>query len=92
MIWTDLATNNFWLRDSLPGNLQNKARILNFQYDATAFFDRKTTTWDVEELIRKLCRLLEGVRKGLGGERPLIFMCYSLGGLIAKEVSQVTPY
>lgn len=76
----------------LPKNMSN-ARILSFGYDAsvTAFFGRTSSDTILQHahtLVAELVadRQLEGAMN-----RPIIFICHSLGGIVVKRVRMLNP-
>jgi hypothetical protein len=90
--WTTKKTEKFWLADPemLPKNMSN-ARILSYGYDASvaSLFGRTSSDRILQHahiLIAELVanRLLEGAM-----ERPIIFICHSLGGIVVKRVCTV---
>lgn len=70
-----------WLRDELP-NMVPKARILLYQYDASAAYSKSQSTF-----IDKASQLLEALRieRKLDPDRPLILMGHSMGGLLIEQ-------
>lgn len=87
--WTTKKTEKFWLADPemLPKNMSN-ARILSYGYDAsvTALFGRTSSNRILQHahtLVAELVanRMLEGAM-----DRPIIFICHSLGGIVVKRV------
>jgi tetratricopeptide (TPR) repeat protein len=83
--WTDAQTRCFWLRDLLPFDLP--VRVLTFGYDANtkSLFGNGTA----DKIHRHAQNLLEGLigqRESDGTtERPIIFICHGLGGIIVKK-------
>ncbi|KAL8767848.1 MAG: hypothetical protein Q9209_005740 [Squamulea sp. 1 TL-2023] len=86
--WTTDKTQRFWLADKemLPKNISN-ARMLSFGYDAsvTAFLGRTSSDTILQHahtLVAELVadRQLEGALN-----RPIIFVCHSLGGIVVKR-------
>ncbi|KAI1803224.1 hypothetical protein F4811DRAFT_525973 [Daldinia bambusicola] len=77
--WT--AGDTLWLKDFLPEKLPT-ARILLFGYNSNVAF--RTATAGVREQAENLLNRLERVRAGCPN-RPLIFICHSLGGIIVKR-------
>ncbi|KAL8750818.1 MAG: hypothetical protein Q9199_006829 [Rusavskia elegans] len=86
--WTTNKTDKFWLADQemLPKHMSN-ARILSFGYDASvaAFFGRTSSDTILQHahtLVAELVadRQLEGAMN-----RPIIFICHSLGGIVVKR-------
>ncbi|KAI4601048.1 Serine active site containing protein 1 [Pestalotiopsis sp. 9143b] len=77
--WT--AGNALWLQDFLPQRLPN-ARILLFDYNANVAF--QTSTAGVLEQAESLLNQLE-IARAAQTDRPLIFICHSLGGILVKR-------
>ncbi|KAH8648214.1 hypothetical protein BGZ60DRAFT_553049, partial [Tricladium varicosporioides] len=73
--------NKLWLKDFLPNDIPN-ARVLLFGYNANVGFKRSIA--GVREQADNLLFLLRQKRR-LSPERPIIFICHSLGGLIVKR-------
>jgi hypothetical protein len=71
-----------WLRDFLPKKTPN-ARILLFGYNSNAAL--ATSAAGVQDQAEVLFSRLVRERKS-APNRPLIFICHSLGGLIVKRV------
>ena len=84
--WTDPATNVQWLRDLLPKTLGN-ARVLAFEYNANkASFYGAYSADRIQQHAQTLVADLQGDRSLEGcSERPLIFICHGLGGIIVKK-------
>ncbi len=84
--WTDTQTGILWLRDLLPFNIL-PARILVFGYnaDATTFFGDGSAN-RIMHHAQTLVAELEAVR-ALGNvrERPIVFVCHGLGGILVKK-------
>ncbi|RMZ78821.1 hypothetical protein DV738_g3687, partial [Chaetothyriales sp. CBS 135597] len=85
------ATHNpevFWPVDLLPGILEEqRCRILTYGYDATVAAFTDGTSKDkihnhAEHLVGRLAAN-RNLKKAL--ERPIIFICHSLGGLVVKR-------
>jgi hypothetical protein len=81
--WTAKSTGKMWLRDFLPHKVP-KARIFLFGYNSNAALS--TSTAGVQDQAETLFSRLIRERKD-APERPLIFICHSLGGLIVNRVS-----
>ena len=73
-----------WLRDFLPTSTPfDRSRIMTFSYDA-ALLDRTSDSSPVvwaDELLREIC----SVRSMRERSRPILFVCHSMGGLVARE-------
>ncbi|KAH8647072.1 hypothetical protein BGZ60DRAFT_570501 [Tricladium varicosporioides] len=80
--WTDPSTNDLWLRDFLPKKL-SKARVMSFGYDSRLAFSGSMAGLD-DFALDLLDRLLAAHRSS-GNDRPLIFVCHSLGGIVVKK-------
>ncbi|KAF2186508.1 TPR-like protein [Zopfia rhizophila CBS 207.26] len=84
--WTDPKTGVLWLRDLLPEKLHN-VRVLTYNYKAEALTSPGQGTADrilphATSLVAELCadRQLNDAY-----DRPIIFICHGLGGLLAKR-------
>ncbi|KAI1326333.1 hypothetical protein F5Y16DRAFT_234913 [Xylariaceae sp. FL0255] len=74
-----------WLRDFLPSNpLFERSRVMTYGY--SSLITDNSNTAEVEEWASGLLREVSSART-LSQERsrPTIFVCHSLGGLIARE-------
>jgi hypothetical protein len=84
--WTDTRTGVLWLRDLLPQDAL-VARVLTFGYDgcpSTFFADRPTDP--VTTIAMNLVSYLRANRDDAKCEqRPIIFICHGLGGLVVKK-------
>lgn len=80
--WTAQRSKKLWLRDFLPKQIP-KARIMIFGYNANVALDSGTD--GVCEQATNLCQRLHHERQE-APNRPLIFVCHSLGGLVVKRV------
>ncbi|KAM7212754.1 hypothetical protein V8F06_011843 [Rhypophila decipiens] len=81
--WTD-AEGHLWLRDSLPEKIPD-TRIMTFGYDSAVAFSRSRLT--INDFALELLERLRLVRKlAVEQQRPLIFICHSLGGVLFKEM------
>lgn len=78
------ADTKMWLRDLLPGTHPfQTARIMTFGYNSTLF---ETHSKDrLQNWADYLLRGLEEVRQGAAANRPIIFVCHSLGGIVARK-------
>ncbi|KAK0621967.1 hypothetical protein B0T17DRAFT_307871 [Bombardia bombarda] len=77
--WT--AEGKLWLRDYLPQTAPN-ARVLLAGYNSNAALG--TTTLDIRGQANNLLNRLDAMRKE-DPDRPLIFICHSMGGLVVKQ-------
>ncbi len=86
--WTDKKTSLNWLSDKrfLAKDISN-ARIMTFGYNSARYFSRSEA--DVRDFASGLLIALKSKRRGRGEKnRPIIFLCHSLGGLVFKQVSE----
>ncbi|KAI1127171.1 hypothetical protein F5Y10DRAFT_266376 [Nemania abortiva] len=72
--------DKLWLRDFLPAKAP-RMRVLLFGYNSNAAFSSAGA--GVEEVVQDLLNLIMNSRED--PDRPLIFVCHSLGGLIVKR-------
>jgi len=79
--WQHPKTKAKWLHDFLPGDIKN-ARVMVYGYNSAVAFSKSAA--GVEEFARDLLERLSTVRQD--GDRPLIFICHSMGGLVVKKV------
>ncbi|KAI1861556.1 hypothetical protein JX265_009523 [Neoarthrinium moseri] len=81
--WSE-KDGHLWLRDSLPAHVP-EARILTYGYDSAVFFSSSTMTLDgfSRDLLSSLGHER---RRDDSRQRPLIFICHSLGGLLFKQM------
>ncbi|KAI9774757.1 MAG: hypothetical protein M1839_001624 [Geoglossum umbratile] len=80
MTWTAF-NQNMWLKDFLPKKLPT-ARILLFGYNSNVAF--QTSIAGVREQAENLLNRLNGKRRD-AMDRPILFICHSLGGLVVKR-------
>jgi hypothetical protein len=73
-----------WLRDFLPKQMPN-ARIMSYSYNSAVGFSKAAAGIKIfaEQLLEDLMarRVTQHER-----ERPIIFICHSLGGIVFKQV------
>ncbi|KFY32742.1 hypothetical protein V495_08780 [Pseudogymnoascus sp. VKM F-4514 (FW-929)] len=80
--WTD-KDGHLWLRDSLPSHIP-RARIMTFGYDSSILLGKSRMT--INDFAVDLTNRLEDERQQHQElNRPLIFICHSLGGVVFKE-------
>ncbi|KAF2004056.1 hypothetical protein P154DRAFT_427728 [Amniculicola lignicola CBS 123094] len=87
--WTHSQTGVMWLQDLLPDEIPN-TRIMTFGYDAR--FHNFTGNEDLTRIALELLTALEQERtRENENKRPIIFVCHSLGGAVAKRALLVRP-
>ncbi|RSL91608.1 hypothetical protein CEP51_000247 [Fusarium floridanum] len=73
-----------WPVTELPQRLHHKARILAYDYETDVgtaeYLVSRTLLHQTKRLIEALARRREGSR-----QRPIIFVCHSLGGIVVKN-------
>ncbi|KAL2070583.1 hypothetical protein VTL71DRAFT_13609 [Oculimacula yallundae] len=80
--WTE--NDSFWLRDFLPTALLEQARIFSYGYNSQIAFSG--TASRVDDYARSLLERIRAKRRAFhGDERPIIFICHSLGGIVLKK-------
>ncbi|KAK9578899.1 hypothetical protein V6Z98_005612 [Aspergillus fumigatus] len=81
--WTHTETEVMWLRDLLPAAIPD-IRIMTFGYNAR--FKNFTAQQDLRSISLKLLAELVDLRTTEDEKsRPIVFVCHSLGGIIAKK-------
>ncbi|EAW20720.1 LipA and NB-ARC domain protein [Aspergillus fischeri NRRL 181] len=81
--WTHTETGVMWLRDLLPAAIPD-IRIMTFGYNAR--FKNFTAQQDLRSISLKLLAELVDLRTTEDEKsRPIVFVCHSLGGIIAKK-------
>lgn len=87
--WTGPKSKTFWPAQLLPRFvLEEKARILTYGYAAeiTSFTDGRSSNISLVSHAQQLiAELVDNRRIRKAGERPLIFVAHSLGGLLVKR-------
>lgn len=84
--WTDRTTGLNWLSNDqcLPKDIPH-ARVLSFGYNSKTYFSRSNS--DVREFASDLLAEIQASRRTeFERQRPMIFLCHSLGGLVFKQV------
>ncbi|KAI1207035.1 uncharacterized protein F4807DRAFT_469797 [Annulohypoxylon truncatum] len=79
--WT--KGDKLWLKDFLPAELKQAPRIMLFAYNASPVINAAGINLDEHAQI--LLQWLE-IRRKNAPQRPLVFICHSLGGLVVKQV------
>lgn len=84
--WTETTANGEvnWLRDFLPKQMPN-ARIMSYSYNSAVEFSKAAAGIKTfaEQLLEDLMARRVTQRER---ERPIIFICHSLGGIVFKQV------
>ena len=80
--WQHTETGAYWLQDFVPADIKN-ARIMAYGYNSAVAFSKSIA--GVEEFARDLLERLKTVRQD--SDRPIIFICHSMGGLVVKKVN-----
>lgn len=72
----------------LPAHMK-RSRILTFSYNAavTALFGKTSSDRIMQHAHTLVAELVADRELENAAERPIIFICYSLGGIIVKRVS-----
>lgn len=85
--WTAKESKIFWPAQLLPRFVEEKARILTYGYDAdtSSFLGGHTRSSLADHAEHLLTELVANRRIQKANERPLIFVAYSLGGLLVKK-------
>ncbi|KAL8640312.1 MAG: hypothetical protein Q9228_002753 [Teloschistes exilis] len=80
--WTD-QDGHMWLRDTLPRNLPH-SKIWTYGYDSAVAWSGSVS--GIQDFARDLLERLLGIQTAAGQpERPQIFICHSLGGIVIKR-------
>jgi hypothetical protein len=91
--WSAIASNGSqvnWLRDFLPKQIPN-ARIMSYGYNSAVQFSKSVAA--IETFAKQLLEDLISWRNSVAEQnRPIIFICHSLGGIVFKQVSQATDH
>ncbi|KAH3949938.1 hypothetical protein HBI56_098910 [Parastagonospora nodorum] len=86
--WTTEKTKKLWLKDKelLPNNLKS-ARILTFGYNAAvaALLGRTSSDRILQHAQTLIAELVADRELEDALQRPIIFICHSLGGIVVKR-------
>ena len=83
--WTDEKSKINWLKAFVP-EIVPAARVMSFSYNSMLQFSKSTS--DVVTFGQQLLECLNAERESMEeSQRPIIFICHSLGGLVFKQVS-----
>lgn len=82
---TWMSEKKMWLRDILPNNSPfGRARVMTYGYDSTLI--NKKSNDRIKDWADELLRQIGHVRTADSEQkRPILFICHSLGGLVARE-------
>ncbi|KAI9760923.1 MAG: hypothetical protein M1835_000077, partial [Candelina submexicana] len=81
LTWTSSSNGKLWLKDFLPERLP-RARVMLYGYNSNVVLGSSTAgVWDFADIL--LERLYQKRKKA--PNRPIIFICHSLGGIVVKE-------
>ncbi|KAI0505753.1 hypothetical protein F5B22DRAFT_496094 [Xylaria bambusicola] len=81
--WTDEATGTNWLRDYIPKHLKT-ARVMSFSYNSSVQFSKSVSS--VADFAGQLLESLAAKRiSEVEQDRPMLFVCHSLGGIVFKQ-------
>ncbi|ETS79015.1 hypothetical protein PFICI_08868 [Pestalotiopsis fici W106-1] len=84
--WTDAETKFNWLSDvkGLRHDMPS-ARIMTFGYNSKTYFSRSDA--DVVDFASELLAAIKAKRTTIEEkQRPIVFLCHSLGGIVFKQV------
>jgi len=79
----ETRTLKSWAKDFLPQDIPT-ARIMTFGYDSRVTSARYLTQRTLFSHSQRLLKAVKGVRQE-ASQRPLIFVCHSLGGIVVKS-------
>lgn len=84
--WTDGSSGVNWLAhaDCLHNDIPD-ARVLTFGYNSASYFSRSDA--NIQDFASELLAAIKSSRRSsVEKQRPIIFICHSLGGLVFKQV------
>ena len=82
--WTDPETAILWLRDLFP-HQHLKARVLVYSYESEALTSAGGGAGILSYATTLVAELCANRQMDDGFERPIIFVCHDLGGLLVKR-------
>lgn len=74
-----------WLRDFLPGENLPDARVYSYGYDAKSWLTQSKGS-DLKTFSDLMLQSIVWARDGKLANRPLVFVCHGVGGLVVKQV------
>ncbi|KAI1779448.1 ribonuclease-like protein p/mrp subunit [Hypoxylon cercidicola] len=87
--FTATQTGKFWLGDSdmLPQDLRGRCRVLTFSYPASvaSILGRASSDTILHHATTLVAELVADREINNALERPIIFVCHSLGGIVVKR-------
>ena len=85
--WSTQKPQVFWPADLLPKEIEVPIRVLTFGYNAkpAAFLDGASTDRVHNHGESLIAKLVANRNRKKALERPLIFVCHSLGGIVVKS-------
>ncbi|KAI9668709.1 MAG: hypothetical protein M1817_005200 [Caeruleum heppii] len=86
-----LKDHNRWLRDVLSHQIAG-ARIMSFQYDFAKFPEGVCWANVVDQAVHLLYALMHRREEQEQLNRPIVFICYSFGGLILKKALLIATH
>ncbi|KAG7406905.1 Protein SERAC1 [Fusarium oxysporum f. sp. rapae] len=84
--WTDKSSGNLWPKTLLPLEIET-ARVLTYSYDSTVIGKEDVPSQNrISNHAYNLVTALASLRQSDNtNERPIIFVCHSLGGLVCQD-------
>ncbi|TLD12214.1 uncharacterized protein PgNI_03077 [Pyricularia grisea] len=73
-----------WLRDFLPGENLPDARVYSYGYDAKSWLTQSKGS-DLKTFSNLMLQSIVWARDGRLANRPLLFVCHGIGGLVVKQ-------
>ncbi|KAI6278231.1 hypothetical protein MCOR27_005718 [Pyricularia oryzae] len=73
-----------WLRDFLPGENLPDARVYSYGYDAKSWLTQSKGS-DLKTFSDLMLQSIVWARDGKLANRPLVFVCHGVGGLVVKQ-------
>ncbi|KAI1170900.1 hypothetical protein F4777DRAFT_591619 [Nemania sp. FL0916] len=85
--WKDESTGTNWLQYSIPKyQVLKTARVMSFSYNSSVQFSKSVST--IADFADELLENLMALRvSGAEQDRPILFVCHSLGGIVFKQAT-----